>query len=189
MPYTLQFMDYSDTELLLMFQRMIEKKYNGRMSIEDGSGGLYARIVVKRLGRGRGHEGFGNARALENIVARIGERQAERLQKARATGANVNDFILTKEDLIGPDPSKALFTSSAWGELQKMIGLTMVKDSIRGLLDNIQTNYHRELQEKSLIEVSLNRVFLGSPGTGKTTVGKLYGQVLKDTGLLSNGEG
>ena len=36
--------------------------------------------------------------------------------------------------------------------------------------------------------MSLNRVFLGSPGTGKTTIVKLYGQVLADLGLLSNGE-
>lgn len=70
-----------------------------------------------------------------------------------------------------------------------MIGLQSVKDTVQALLDSIQYNYQRELDEKPLMDFSLNRVFLGSPGTGKTSVAKLYGQILVHIGLLSNGEG
>lgn len=53
----------------------------------------------------------------------------------------------------------------------------------------IETNYHRELKEMPPIELSLNRVLPGSPGTGKTSVAKLYGWISADLGILSNGEG
>ena len=188
MPYRLQFTDYSDKELLQMLGQRIKKKYHGNMSVEGGMTGLYARIAVRRLGRGRGREGFGNARALENILARISERQAHRLQRERVAGILPNDFFFKQEDLVGPEPSKAIVECAAWKDLQSLTGLNSVKKSMQGLLDRIHTNYQRELEEKEIVETSLNRVFLGSPGTGKTSVAKLYGQILSDIGLLSNGE-
>jgi hypothetical protein len=60
---------------------------------------------------------------------------------------------------------------------------------MKGLSDRIQLNYERELEEKPPIKVSLNRIFFGSPGTGETSVAKLYGAILADMGLLSKGEG
>lgn len=189
MPHRLHFADYTDKELLQMLQSSVEKRYSGNAELEDGFNGLYARIAIKRLGRGREREGYGNARALENLWARISERQSDRLQRERASGAKPDDFYFSKEDLIGPEPAVALKESAAWKELQGLIGLQAVKGAVRALIDRIQLNYTRELAEKPPIEVSLNRVFLGSPGTGKTSVGKLYASILADMGLLSKREG
>ncbi|KAL8823207.1 MAG: hypothetical protein Q9191_006073 [Dirinaria sp. TL-2023a] len=188
-PHEIQFKDYTDDELLEILVQKISKKYSGRMELEDGIRGLYARIVSRRVGYSRGREGFGNARAVENVCSQIAERQASRIRRERRAGIAANDMLFTKEDLIGPEPSEALKGCKPWTELKNLIGLSAVKESVQALVASIEFNYERELEEQPLVEYTLNKVFLGSPGTGKTSVAKLYGRILAHIGLLTNGEG
>lgn len=61
-------------------------------------------------------------------------------------------FVLTKDDILGPDPGTSALDSPAWKKFQSLIGMSHVKESILGLLQLVQTNYWRELQERPLLK-------------------------------------
>lgn len=187
-PFTISFDDYQDVELLQILEKQLHDKFNGKMKVDGGATGVYMRIVARRMGRCRGPSSFGNAREVENTLLRMLFRQAARLEESRKAEKEIDDLFLTMEDIVGPPPSAALEKSKAWKDLQAMVGLKSVKESLNALVHRLQINYDRELVEKPVVDCPMNRIFLGNPGTGKTTVAKHYGQIMVDIGLLTDGE-
>ena len=72
--------------------------------------------------------------------------------------------------------------------LEDMVGLDEIKEHISILRNFVLfRNKLRAFPDTVTPEISLHSVFKGSPGTGKTSVARLYASVLKEAGIISKG--
>jgi stage V sporulation protein K len=97
----------------------------------------------------------------------------------------VGDEIAEQFGQRQPEPEKTLEELQA--ELDALTGLESVKEQVRALVAFLQVQARR--QEHGLAEVATSQhlVFLGNPGTGKTTIARLLAQMYRAMGLLKRG--
>lgn len=73
-------------------------------------------------------------------------------------------------------------------ELDSVIGLDDVKSYIRSLQAHVLINQRRRQQGLKTTEISKHMIFTGNPGTGKTTIARLFARYMKAIGALSQGQ-
>lgn len=93
-----------------------------------------------------------------------------------------NNNISVKVEILRPIPNPR-------EELDRLVGCADIKQRMDELV--ALTSYNKIIKEQfpntRQHEVSLHSVFLGRPGTGKTTVCKIFGSLLRQAGVLSKG--
>ncbi|MFH8467195.1 right-handed parallel beta-helix repeat-containing protein [Streptomyces sp. NPDC017991] len=181
---SIEFADYSDADMVTITENMCTAhRYALHSSTRDALVRLYERMPRDA--------GFGNGRAARRVFEEMVDRQAVRL--ATVVDPAESDLTLLLPADVGDDEDGQGATGPGdprelLAGLEAMVGLGAVKREVGDMVSVLAAAKQREAVGLPAPRLGHHLVFAGPPGTGKTTVARLYADLLHALGVLPRGQ-
>ncbi|WP_329791566.1 AAA family ATPase [Lentzea sp. DG1S-22] len=186
---TIEFADYSSAELVTIVENLCTGNQY-RLEFETRAA---LHTYFTNLPR---DAAFGNGRTARKVFEEMIGRQAYRLAEDDTADAVVLTRLLP--DDLGPLPGSAVGAGAGrvdaervdelLGKLRGLVGLDDVKSEVAAMVDLLASARQRQAAGLPVPSLSRHLIFAGPPGTGKTTVARLYGSLLTALGVLAQGQ-
>jgi len=118
-------------------------------------------------------------------LAGAGEKSSEGIEKRRGEQSPppaAQTISAEESDEKKPDLDELL------GKLDALVGLENIKQNVKSLINYVKIRKLREENELPNPPLSLHMVFMGNPGTGKTTVARILSELYRAIGVLTKGQ-
>lgn len=179
---TLHFDDYKPEELLQIFLNLATR--NKFVLSEPTKNTLLHELEIKYATR---DHNFGNARDIRVMFDQAISNQSRRLIEVMNSPSFSQDmmFELLPEDIVGKSQRSPKTLDEVLMELDEFVGMNSIKEAVRRMAVQVVFMQQRlQLGIGSAEPMAVNIVLTGNPGTGKTSIARKMGEVLKAVGML-----
>ncbi|MFC9915057.1 right-handed parallel beta-helix repeat-containing protein [Streptomyces sp. NPDC127197] len=181
---TIEFENYTVSELVAIMESLCASH---QYVLGEGTREALT-LLFERMPR---DANFGNGRAARQVFEEMVDRQAYRLSAVRDPEPGDLTTLLPV-DVGEKEAAEVAGTGADSGtpleRLNELTGLATVKRDVTDLVNLLGTARRREAAGLPAPRISNHLVFTGPPGTGKTTVARLYAELLVSLGVLPRGQ-
>ncbi|MCR5735031.1 MAG: AAA family ATPase [Lachnospiraceae bacterium] len=176
--YKFHFDDYSDTELLQIFNTKMTRagyKYSNPEAVE--------KLVLKLCQTFSRKKDFGNGRFIDRVIQQTVIGRATRDYKTDPVNIITPEDIPTEEELL---TSNVIKHESYEKQLDAIIGMENVKKKIAEFANFVKFKQKVEDADPhaKIPDSNMHMIFTGNPGTGKTTVARIMVDLLYEVGMI-----
>ena len=179
---TIHFDDYNADELTDIFLNMASAR---QFIVDDDTKATIHRMFEQVCLRKDNN--FGNAREARKLFDEAVERQSRRLVEEMGSKQLEKEdmYKIVAEDVAVGQSTKKRPLDEVLNDLDAFVGMRTVKNLIRRLA--VQSMFLKQRSESGIGKVqqmNMNFVLTGNPGTGKTSLARLMGELLQSMDIL-----